>query len=297
MIRASEIALRSALDARFSQEATSSIDAISPELALLYLLMFRVLRSATNCLLGSNPTWIKHGIAERRSGLSREAFARVFEREVNSVKEYFDLRSEAQNYEPPMISVGSSTNLSHLPNESIDVTISSPPYCTRIDYAIATSIELAMLSSWYPFDFCALRRNLIGTTLTKGVSGTANCNWGNLCNDFLADVRSHPSKASSAYYYRYYIGYFSQIYASLRDITRVTVKGGRAVIVVQNSYYKEVQIDLGSIIAEMLAQEGWTFHTRKEFPVQASFTYLNPSAKCYPKVRPPVESALFFLKA
>src|SRR5690606_7221892 len=51
---------------------------------------------------------------------------------------------------------------------NVDAVITSPPYCTRIDYAVATRMELAVLG----IDESRtenLRRLMIGTTLTGSV--------------------------------------------------------------------------------------------------------------------------------
>ena len=41
---------------------------------------------------------------------------------------------------------------------SVDLVLTSPPYCTRIDYAVATSVELALLGFQKKTDFADLRR-------------------------------------------------------------------------------------------------------------------------------------------
>ncbi len=93
-----------------------------------------------------------------------------------------------------------------------------------------------------------------------------------------------------------YTNYFSQIFASLEEITRVTTRGGYAVIVVQDSYYKEARLNLGSVISEMLFHYGWTLQYKRSFVVGVSFTHLNPNGRLYFKGAPPVENALFFMR-
>ena len=86
------------------------------------------------------------------------------------------------------------------------------------------------------------------------------------------------------------------MFSSLREITKVTKKDGYAVIVVQDSYYKQIKLNLGSVLAEMFAHFGWVLQHRRDFVVEVSFTHLNPHARLYPKESPPIESALFFMK-
>src|SRR5690625_7553408 len=61
------------------------------------------------------------------------------------------------------LGITSSHNLP-LPDHTIDCIITSPPYCTRIDYPIMTRLELAFL---YITDeeFTWLRRQMIGSPL------------------------------------------------------------------------------------------------------------------------------------
>jgi hypothetical protein len=67
----------------------------------------------------------------------------------------------------------------------------------------------------------------------------------------LHEIRKHPSKASSSYYYKTYEQYFRDCDLSLREIRRTLRHGGVAVFVVQNSYYKEILVDLPELYLEM----------------------------------------------
>ena len=62
---------------------------------------------------------------------------------------------------PCDIALGSSAHLP-LDTSSIDAVITSPPYCTRIDYVIATLPELAILGL-RPDELKGLRDKMIGT--------------------------------------------------------------------------------------------------------------------------------------
>src|SRR5690606_33445425 len=96
-------------------------------------------------------------------------------------------------------------------NESVDIVLTSPPYCTRIDYAVATSIEIATIRV---SNIRNLRDNLIGTSTIKKEVVEANSIWGSNCNSFLNKVKNHPSVASSSYYYKNHLQYFNDLYKS-----------------------------------------------------------------------------------
>lgn len=61
-----------------------------------------------------------------------------------------------------IISVNTSESLP-LSSNSVDAIITSPPYCTRIDYAIATVLELAILGFSSENYLTELRNKMIGT--------------------------------------------------------------------------------------------------------------------------------------
>ena len=66
------------------------------------------------------------------------------------------------------IDVASSEALPH-PSSSVDFILSSPPYCTRIDYAVASLPELALFGYVPEGDFQLLRKKLIGTSTVPTV--------------------------------------------------------------------------------------------------------------------------------
>ena len=146
------------------------------------------------------------------------------------------------------------------------------------------------------FDFNALRRQLIGTTLTSHVETAVTPMWGPGALDFLGSVRAHRSKASAAYYSRYYENYFAALFQSLTSIHQIAGRGVSAAFVVQGSFYKEIYLDLASVTTEMLQGLGWQSSARVDREVMISFTLLNPASRHYPKSHRPVESVLVLRK-
>ena len=138
-----------------------------------------------------------------------------------------------------------------LPRESVDLILTSPPYCTRIDYTAATRIELAVLSPLAQAAPEELGRQMIGSTRVPMDEIEVSPTWGPRCRDFLEALRKHPSKASSGYYHRTHLDYFDKMARSLANLTQTLKPGGGAILVVQDSYYKKIHNDLPSIITEM----------------------------------------------
>ena len=188
--------------------------------------------------------------------------------------------------------LGDSTNLRDYPSRPA-LILGSPPYCTRIDYAIATRIELSVLGLNANAQ-AVLRRRLMGTTTvppTEPYVGTAA---GPNAHRTLAAVRSHASKASSTYYVKWLAQYLDTYTASLEQLSRSAAPRGTIGLVVQGSYYKEILIDLPAITIEILASLGWRLVRSYDFGFRRSLAHINPHATAYHGGTAPSEHALFF---
>lgn len=273
-------------------------DQASPLLSFFYVALFRSLRHFIPEFQSSNPTWVKVSSGGDRIQLSTGRILNRFRREVESLLESMKAETEV------MPSVGTRTCVLNqasslqipLASGSIDAAISSPPYCTRIDYVKATLPELAVIG--YPNGNVTrrLRELMIGTPTINKTQSYNNANWGPTCSRFLSDVEGHSSKASSTYYLKYYRQYFASVSMSLAEIDRVLKKSGKCVLVVQDSYYKEIQNDLPRIFVEMATQLGWTLKEEKSFRVNQTLAGVHPGVKSYRTTFHATEWALVFSK-
>ena len=175
----------------------------------------------------------------------------------------------------------------------MDIVVTSPPYCTRIDYAIATSIELATLRITSK-QFDTLRRSLMGTATVPTRAALPDPLLGKTCEQFLKSVYLHPSKASKTYYYKNHLQYFNSLFVSIREISRVLRTDGRAILVVQDSHYKEIRNDVAAIVEEMAESAGLSLKNKKDFLAVRSMAGINNRAKKYRKNQNAVESVLCF---
>jgi DNA modification methylase len=195
-----------------------------------------------------------------------------------------------------ILKVGSSERLS-LPDESVNFVLASPPYCTRIDYAMATSAELSLLGFRHASGFDQLRRNLMGSATVPKVHPAALPSWGSTCLEFLARLKNHTSKASETYYYKNHLQYFSSLSSSIREIGRVLRFDGKCVVVVQDSYYKDLHNDLSVMLTEMADSSGLIMEGRSDFPLTRTMAGINPAAKGYRDSFGATESVLLFRKS
>jgi tRNA G10 N-methylase Trm11 len=228
---------------------------VSADRAIVVLTAFRTIRKLVSRFRTSNPTWIKRpGNQSELVSVSWKRFCRLFESEGNKV---------CRNLHPGHLPRRSLVSVRQcesreldLHSASFDICLTSPPYCTRIDYAIATLPELAVLfPKARPID--ELRDLLIGTVVVPPRTYQASPSWGSTCKKMLERVKSHSSKASSSYYFSTLVGYFRGLGRSLQQVRRVLKKKGQLVIVTQGSYYKNIKIDLPKITSEMLTHLGF----------------------------------------
>jgi hypothetical protein len=265
-------------------------------ISFFYVALFRVVRHFLAPFLSSNPTWIrKPRLAGERIRLSRgrstETFVSICLKMLDDAgKAHYDSR-----FKRSRVDLASAESLP-LQSESVDFVLTSPPYCTRLDYAVATMPELAVLGCGGNL-FTQLRRALTGTLTVNKLIPSISPKWGGTCEAFLKNLRNHPSKASGTYYLKTHLQYFESVERSLAEIYRVLRSRTRCVIVVQDSYYKDVRNDLPRIFTDMAEIKGFKLARREDFELSRSMARINPRARKYRQSPTGVESVLCFSKA
>ena len=275
-----------------------TVSQVTPIEAFLYVALFRTLRHFISKFQSSNPTWVKVSEGKSRVQLSIERIYNRFLKEItilqDSVNAETRIMPSVENRRC-LINRASSLKLP-LSSNAVDVVLSSPPYCTRIDYVRATLPELAVIRFPNGKSIRSLREQMIGTPTVSNGSYDHDHVWGPTCNKFLSKVRAHSSKASSTYYLKYYRQYFASAFASLREIDRVLKNCGQCVLVIQDSYYKDIRNDLPAIYCEMSEGLGWKLSMKLDYPVKRTLAGINPKVKQYRNVFHAIESALIFRK-
>jgi tRNA G10 N-methylase Trm11 len=287
-IRALERSIAALLDPGFSaaDRTVSRVSALSPLAAFFYLALFRTVRQLLTPFRCSNPTWIRRPkddhhrlFPETRTiqGLFRQQVKRMIDMDAKASSGPGFRAASHLRHEPspndrvhlvdsprsPTLSVAESTDLP-LPTNSVGAIISSPPYCTRIDYAVATSPELAILGLGRE-GLRQLRETMIGSSTVRTDEPPADPRWGNTCRRLLTAIRRHSSKASATYYLRNHLQYFDGLFRSLCELDRVLRPGAPCVLVVQDSHYKDIHNDLPTITTEMTQSLGWEMAQRHRY--------------------------------
>jgi hypothetical protein len=166
---------------------------------------------------------------------------------------------------------------------SVNVILTSPPYLTRIDYAVAYSRELAIIGIDISKDR-VLRSSLMGTTLIRPDAMKSEQKYGSRATELVERVAAHPSKASNGYYLKQARQYLDDLGKSLDELTRVSASGAVLILVVQDSYYKDVPVPLAEICIEEATARGWRSEASPQhYEVKRTLTQLNTAARAYVK--------------
>lgn len=251
--------------------------------SFFYLILFKIVKKyIKQNFSSSNPTWVKVAKCnDKKINLDRSSIIYLFDKFleeqlliVNSI-DYFNKQCNLSKF-----ITGNSNNLP-IANNSIDYILTSPPYCTRIDYAVAMRPELSILGINDSL-FKNLRSTVTGSTTIRKQKVFPKQQWGLECNKFLDQVKEHPSIASKGYYYTNLLQYFDDMYNSFYEIARVCKVGANFSLVVQDSFYKELHNNLPLFFEEMLASLNFRKTDIASFKSN-SFDNINPRSAKYVK--------------
>ena len=212
-----------------------------PDFSLAISIVLLAYKRVAGYKLTKNPSWSVHD----ESTLRKDDFCKSLHLQIAVVEASF---TEPRARPTAKQIVGDARHLS-LESGSINAVITSPPYLTRIDYVKATSAETAWL-----FGIAQVRlsrENNMGAPVIRTKTATTRWPAKSLVADVVAEVASHTSYAAQNYYLKTIRQYFDDMFLSLSELHRVLKPGGIALLVVQNSYFKEVEIPLGELYVDV----------------------------------------------
>ena len=272
----------------FARLTNQSISRLRPHAAFWFTALFRLARSVTQPWHTTNPTWIKSGGSLPVTTVPDSSFQACIRTASRQATAICGTRQPTAR-----VSLGTSLCLEHLEIQP-DLILGSPPYCTRIDYAVATRIELSVLGL-SASDQDSLRKSLLGTTTVPPTHHRPS-NPGQTGSQLLQAISVHPSKASRTYYSKWFAQYLNNYSNSLAQLATITHPHGTICLVVQDSYYKNLHLDLRAITTDIMATHHWLL-TRCETPTPTNtFGDVNPLATAYRNGKRPKEHILFFQK-
>ena len=263
---------------------------LSPLASFFYCTLFTAVRQLTAPFRTSNPTWIRGaGENTERLDVSWSRLNGLLEKACRDLAARLTLPL-SEDATPYHLFEGSVENLKL--KRKADVVLTSPPYCTRIDYVVATKPELVILGN-DAWDLDRLRRQMLGSPLTKDSNLEVNQAWGASAVKFMDAVTSHHTKAAATYYRRYYLAYLQGLFKSLRMIDKATKREGRIALVVQDSFFKEVHFDLPTMVSEMGRSIGRDSE-RMDFHVTRTKAAIHPGSRIYRTTFSATESLVVF---
>jgi hypothetical protein len=274
-----------------------AIDELSIIASVFYVALFSTVRHLTRPFRSSNPTWLKVArSSDERIFVPRHEVERHFYDAIDRARESCKNGSlSAENIAG--IRVQCANSMHTRPRKgSVDFILTSPPYCTRLDYTAATRAELAVLWPIARISRSDLSLEMLGSIRVPKKKIRRTESWGSEALRFLAHVRAHDSHASDTYYYRTHLDYFSKLYRSLRNCAATLRQSGKMALVVQDSYYKGERNDLQLVVSEMSQHLGLMLSQRSDFLSSRSMRDVNSRSKAYGVSGSATESVLVFIK-
>ena len=273
------------------------IQLISALAATYYVALFALCRELAATYQSSNPTWLRVAKAgERRASADRRKMGERFNALVAGMASALTTQKGETKDVSSVDLLVADTAAGLKIQRPVDFVLTSPPYCTRIDYTAVTRLQLAVIEPLLTIEKSELSRSMLGSVRVPVGAVRQAEEWGPTCNAFLDAVRSHPSKASAGYYYKTHLDYFEKMDRSLRSISNVMKTEGAAVLVVQDSFYKDVHNPLPTIVGEIAAAHGLRLRRREDFHLSKTLAGSHPHSRSYRKTFEAVESVLCFEK-
>ncbi len=272
------------------------VGSMSPSQCLMYTALFNSVREFLRGFIPTNPTWIKK--PKEDSAKLSVSWNEFKTRYCTLLIDMIDGIAVIKHVWPQAFSrimIGSSTNLP-IDSSSIDLVLTSPPYCTRIDYGIATLPELSIVCVEGEKEIGSVRRNLMGTTTVPKTIKRSSEDLGLKCTAFLESVECHDSKASKTYYYKNFVQYFQSLNNSISEIVRTLKNKSKFVCVVQDSHYKDLHCDLPNLVIEMAEKKGLRLLENIQFESKQNMANINLKTKQYRNKNTAYENVLILEK-
>jgi hypothetical protein len=140
-----------------------------------------------------------------------------------------------------------------------------------------------------------LRHQVMGTVLTRSSSSDRTLIKSTPAGivEVLNRIRAHPSKASGTYYSRFYLRYFLDLDRSIRKISRALKPQGTLTLVSQGSWYKDIFVDLPSLIISVAECYGLQLEWSSVFRPGGHMAFINRRSHASTQAAPPEVVAIF----
>lgn len=238
---------------------------------------------------GSNPTWVKRPdeIADGASTLDAIDATVIAAREF--ARRLPDLDSANRTS-----STWSCIDSNIFAPNALDAIVTSPPYANRTDYIRHYLPASELLLEAAGRDERQVRAQQIGTPLIRESQPVSTLPPALM--NLLEEIRTHNSYASERYYYKGFLYYFNDMQDALRCMHLWLRSRGLLMMVVQDTYYKDVYVPTASLLVELATHIGFQFEGRRDWPVRQHLSRLSPHSRRVIRNRALNESVVVFSK-
>jgi hypothetical protein len=190
-----------------------------------------------------------------------------FLRAVDVVLAAAPFATDGERGEPATVRVADARNLP-LPDESVDVVVSSPPYLNAIDYLRGHKFSLVWMGHLVG-ELRRLRASNIGTEASAGADVSTERVSKALSR--MGRIERLPSRQRNLL-----ARYVADMDATIGELARVLIRGGRAVIVVGDCTMRGVFVRNSGAIAQLARTHGLELVRRRHRPLPPNRRYLPP---------------------
>lgn len=203
----------------------------------------------------ANPTWFKAG------GMSSGKDLREIVREsLTTFDEYYQYCYESSHISQrgQCIFTTQSAAEFHSP-EKVNLILTSPPYCNRLDGIVQYGPENYFLSEvGYPIP----EKELIGTTKVRDYE-TFEADFGYLTNNskyasrLLNWIKKSPNRDDQTYYLKYYTRYLAMLSRTIDKVLNNLLPTGTMYIATQDNIHRGILIEIDEVLRDLLEVNGW----------------------------------------
>tara|TARA_R110000850_G_scaffold275699_1_gene415548 strand:- start:60 stop:1325 length:1266 start_codon:yes stop_codon:yes gene_type:complete len=242
-------------------------------------------------LRGSNPTWTK-----RWSGSSaiEGDFEGAIAAAIKSLITYAEQLPPLANDFSVRLSNRDVAELDWSEG-SIDAIITSPPYPNRTDYIRHYLPAAELLLGGNQDAERHLRETQIGTPLIRPEH--LDMELPHSVEMLIERIRTHRSYASERYYAKGFRYYFEDMSRALARFTGWLSPNGIAMLVVQDTYYKEILVSVADLLGDIAQVHGLTLVCAERFKVRNTMSRLSPQSRATLPKPQLAETVMLFSKA
>lgn len=240
----------------------------------------------------SNPAWLIAGVSP--DGPS-DADISWLEKAIETARAVFDdFHARDTGHAPNVEVLPCDFRDAQIRRSSIKRFLTSPPYLNRLDYINPSVPALSILGQQTPEQIEGLRTRMMGTTKMRPLIADPRFATSKTTEEFLKKVSQHPSKASSTYYLKFFSQYFSDLCDFIQWLNVHTSKSAEGLVVLQNSYYKEIPIPLIEIVRELSEPNGFQVDVVRQDSSTRHMGALSPHQQAYAPDKKLTEFVLSF---